>query len=84
MAKCNELCMLSPKERQAVVDAVGTSLASALSYDNQAEAPSEWYTSFEPGEQKDLAALLIVLCDLYKNEATPMLVSTKWASLSEL
>lgn len=84
MAKCNELCVLSPEERQTVIDEVGTSLTSALSYDNQEEALSEWYSSFEPSKQKDLAALLIVLCDLYKNEATPMLVSTKWASLSEL
>ena len=59
MAKCNELCMLSSEERQAVIDAVGTSLASSLSYDNQEEALSEWYASFEPGKHKDLAALLI-------------------------
>jgi hypothetical protein len=84
MAKCSEYCALSDSEVDAILNSVNVGLNEALQYEDTEKALSSWYAKLPEGRAKDTAALLIVLCDFYKNEATPLLISAKWAALTNL
>lgn len=84
MAKIYELCPLNSIERINIINDIQSIIDTSVCSKNPFQYIIDTYTKYQKNITKNIISTLVVLLDVYNNEISSNLITSKWKSLAKI